>query len=109
MHYIIILYEYINIYNWLIIRIYYYLRRLSIQGSERVIYCTSLKGILLLHQSKEARPTIPTNRKKEEKRKRDSEGSEQLKQTKKHWLSALDTRQSNTIEYRVDKIVPQRR
>ena len=61
------------------------------------------------YQSEDPSPTIPTHRRKAEKRKtvEDKKWSKQLAQSKDIGL-ALKTRQSHTVEHRVSKIIPVR-
>ena len=61
------------------------------------------------YQSKDPSPTLPTYRRKEEKGKivEDKKGRKQLGQ-QKGIGPALETRQSNTIEYGVNQIVTER-
>ena len=62
------------------------------------------------YQSKDLSPTKAAYRKRERKgeNSRSQKGSEQLRPIKSI-DPALETRQSHTIEYRVGKIVPQRK
>ena len=71
--------------------------------------CKAGRGRLTPYQYEDPSPTLPTYRGKEEKGKivEDKKGEKQLGQQKDIVL-ALETRQSRTIEYGVNQIVPER-
>ena len=72
-------------------------------------HCKAGRGRLTPYQSEDSSPTLPTYRGKEEKGKivDDKKRREELGQ-QKGIGPALETRQSHTIEYGVDLIVPER-
>ena len=79
---------------------YYYYKRLAMQGRERGNSP---------YQSEDPSPTLTTHSRKEEKGKivEDRKMRDQLGQ-QKGIGPAIETRQSHTIEYRVNQIVPER-
>ena len=70
--------------------------------------CKAGRGRLTPYQSEDPSPTLPTYRGKEEKAKIVEDKKRQQLCQQKGIGPALDTRQSNTIKYGVNEIIPER-